>query len=502
MTANLRHILFLTLTLSLFISQTALMADEPEPGFKSIFNGKDLSGWDGNPKFWSVEDGAITGRTKSKDDLKEIGNTFIIWRDGKVDDFELRLQIKIVGGNSGIQYRSREVGKWVISGYQGDFESGDKYSGILYEEKARGILALRGQKVVIGSDGKVEATGSVGDPAAIQDAIKKEDWNDYTIIAEGNHLIHKINGHVTIDLTDNDAKKRSMQGLLALQLHAGPAMTVQFRNIRLKRLKLAQGKKVVMVAGTPSHAPGHHEFNAGVLLLDRCLSEVPGFIVSSYLNGWPKDPTAFDNADSIFLFMDGGSKHPVVQGDHLRQMNELMKQGVGLVCAHYAVEVPKERGGPEFLEWIGGYYETGYSINPHWIAKVDRLPKHPITRGVKPFHINDEWYFNMRFPLDDSEVLPVVQATPPDNVRRTDAAAEHPGRIETLGWAIERPDGGRGFGFTGGHYHNNWGDDDFRKLILNAIVWSTGAEVPEEGIASTVDPEELKKNLDPKPKRK
>ncbi|QDT50623.1 Trehalose utilization [Symmachiella dynata] len=498
MTATSRRLLVLFLGSLVLWGATLAHAEEPEPGFKSIFNGKDLTGWDGNPKFWSVRDGAITGQTTKENPTK--GNTFLIWEGGKVDDFELRLQVKIIDGNSGIQYRSKAVDKWVLSGYQADYEAGEKYSGILYEEKARGILALRGQKVVIGADGKITPSGSVGDPATIQKSIKKEDWNDYTIIAEGNHLIHKINGHVTIDLTDNDAKKRAMQGLLALQLHAGPPMTVQFRNIRLKRLKLAQGKKVVMVAGTPSHAPGHHEFNAGVLLLERCVNEVPGLLAQGYLNGWPKDPTAFDNADTIFLFMDGGSRHPVIQGENLREMHDLMKKGVGLACVHYAVEVPKERGGPEYLDWIGGYYETDYSTNPHWIANVDSLPEHPITRGVKPFHLNDEWYFNIRFPVESDHVQPIVQATPPDDVRRTQAAAEHPGRLETLSWAIERPDGGRGFGFTGGHFHNNWGDNDFRKLVLNAIAWTAGAEVPAEGIASQVDPEELKQNLDKKRK--
>lgn len=501
MTSLYRRTMFPLLLGLLFLSTTPLLAEKPEAGFKRIFNGKDLTGWNGNPKFWSVEDGAITGVTTKENPTK--GNTFIIWKDGKVDDFELRLQIKIIGssGNSGIQYRSREVAKWVISGYQADFEAGDKYSGILYEEKARGILALRGQKIVVQQDGKLTEIGSVGDTEKIQAAIKKEDWNDYTIIAQGNHLIHKINGHVTIDLTDNQAKKRAMSGLLALQLHAGPPMTVQFRNIRLRRLKLAQGKKVVMVAGTPSHAPGHHEFNAGTLILERCVNEVPGFLAAAYLDGWPKDPTAFDNADTIFLFLDGGKRHPAIQGYRLQEMNELMKKGVGLACAHYAVEVPAERGGPEFLQWIGGYYETDYSINPHWVAKIDRLPKHPITRGVKPFHLNDEWYFNMRFPADVTGITPVLQATPPDKVRHTKAAAAHPGRIETLGWAIEREDGGRGFGFTGGHYHTSWGNDDFRKLVLNAIAWTAGAEIPKAGIASSVEAEELKKNLDPKPKR-
>ncbi|REK19078.1 MAG: DUF1080 domain-containing protein [Planctomycetota bacterium] len=473
----------------------AVHADD-EAGFKPIFNGKDLDGWEGKPEFWSVEDGAITGRTTKENPTK--GNTFIIWRDAPVDDFVLRLKYKIVGGNSGIQYRSKEVDDFVVSGYQGDFEAGDTFSGILYEEKGRGILAQRGQKVTIGPDGTKDAE-QVSDSKELQANIKKEDWNDYEIIAQGNHLIHKINGKITAEVIDNQADKRAESGILALQLHAGPPMTVQFKDIRLKRTRLEDGrKKIVMVAGTPSHAPGDHEFNAGTALLKQCLDEVPGVVATAYYNGWPADPTAFDNADAILLYMDGGGRHPVIQRNRLAEIDQLIKRGVGLCCAHYAVEVPKEKGGPELSNWIGGYYETGFSINPHWDAEFSKLPEHPITRGVEPFTINDEWYYNIRFPEGKSGIKPLLVATPPDRTRRTDAAAKHPGREEIVAWALERPDGGRGFGFTGGHRHANWGNDDFRKLVLNALLWSAGVEVPEDGVASSVTPEDLKKNLDPK----
>jgi type 1 glutamine amidotransferase len=482
---------------ALFVAAPALAGDD-EPGFKSLFNGKDLSGWDGNPKFWSVRDGTITGQTTKENPTQ--GNTFLIWRDGAVDDFELRMSFRIVGGNSGIQYRSKEVGKWVVGGYQADFEAGKTYSGILYEERGRGILAQRGQKVVIDAAGKNNVVGSVGNSAEIQAAIKPEDWNDYSIIAQGNHLVHQINGRVTVDVTDEQEAKRASSGILALQLHQGPPMTVQFKNLRIKRTKLAAAKKIVLVAGTPSHGPGDHEFNAGVRLLKNCLDSVPGIIAAQYLNGWPKDSTAFDNADSVLLYMDGGGGHPILQGERLSQFAMLMKRGVGLACVHYAVEIPKERGGPELLAWIGGYYERPYSINPHWTADFTKLPEHPITRGVKPFTINDEWYFNMRFPADMEHVAALLVATPPDETRRSPAAAEHPGRPEVVAWAIERPGGGRGFGFTGGHRHVNWGNDDFRKLVLNALLWTAGAEVPRTGVASRVTPQELKQNLDPKGK--
>ncbi len=493
--ACLRTTLLLVIVARLCVSTGAA----EDSGFKQIFNGKDLSGWDGREEFWSVEDGAITGRTTKENPTK--GNTFIIWRDAPVDDFVLRLRYKIVGGNSGIQYRSREIDPWVISGYQADIDSGDTFSGILYEERARGILAQRGQKVTIKPDGEKDAE-QVADSKKLQDAVKKEDWNDYEIVAQGNHLIHKINGQVMSEVTDNQSDKAARSGLLALQLHAGPPMTVQFKDIRLKRTRLSDNsKKIVMVAGTPSHAPGDHEFNAGVKLLQKCLDETPGVVTAAYHNGWPNDPTAFDNADTILLYMDGGGRHPVIQRNRLAEIDRLMRQGIGMCCAHYAVEVPKEKGGPDLTKWIGGYYETGYSINPHWDAEFNELPEHPVTRGVQPFTINDEWYYNIRFPEGESGIDALLVATPPDKTRRTDAASSHPGRAEIVAWAVERPDGGRGFGFTGGHRHVNWGNDNFRKLVLNALLWTAKADVPPQGVASTVTPDDLTKNLDPKGQR-
>lgn len=232
--------------LVLILGSTLLFAAD-EDGFKSLFNGKDLTGWDGNPELWSVRDGALTGQTTAEKPTK--GNTFIFWRDGLVDDFELRLSYRLIGnnpdkwGNSGVQYRSVDKGNWVASGYQADIETGTNYSGIMYEEGGRGILALRGQQVVVGNDGKPKVIGSLGKSEDIQAAIKSEDWNEYIIIARGFHLIHKINGRTTMELTDEDVAKRMRSGILALQLHAGKPMTVQFKDIRLKRLPMADVKE-------------------------------------------------------------------------------------------------------------------------------------------------------------------------------------------------------------------------------------------------------------------
>ena len=206
-----------------------------------LFNGKDLTGWDGNPAFWSVKDGTITGQTTKENPTK--GNTFLIYTNGNVEDFELRLSYRIVGGNSGIQYRSKvaDPKNWVVGGYQADFEAGKTYSGILYEERGRGILAKRGEKTVI-KDGdtdskhKVQVTGSLGESDDIQKKIKDEDWNEYRIIAKGNHLQHFINGTQTIDVIDEQESKAAKSGILALQLHAGPPMTVQFKDLRIKKL--------------------------------------------------------------------------------------------------------------------------------------------------------------------------------------------------------------------------------------------------------------------------
>jgi hypothetical protein len=493
------------LVMCLLVVCPEIHGQDTESGFKNLFNGKDLSDWDGNPRFWSVKDGTINGQTTADSPLK--ANTFLIWRGGTVEDFELRFSYRIVGGNSGVQYRSKDLGNWVVGGYQADLEAGKTYTGILYEERGRGILAQRGQKTVVEGNGKVTVVGSVGNSDEIQAAIKSEDWNEYVVVAQGNHFIHRINGRVTVDVTDNQEEKRATSGILALQLHAGEPMRIQFKNLLLKPLN-EHNKKIVLIAGKPSHGPGAHEFNAGTLLLKKCLDRVPSVTTSFHANGWPPDPTAFDKADSILLYMDGGDNHPVIQDDHLKIIGDLMKKGVGLVCVHYAVEVPKDKGGPEFLSWIGGYYETKFSTNPVWEADIKSLPSHPVTRGVKPFSLRDEWYFNIRFRPNMEGIVPILVAKPSDETRQgSNSSPRGPyphivaakGRDEVLAWATERPDGGRGFGFTGAHFHKNWGNENFRKLVLNALVWTAKIEVPAEGVMSIVTEEELQMNLDVKP---
>lgn len=270
-------------------------------------------------------------------------------------------------------------------------------------------------------------------------------------------------------------------------------------------------RKLVMIAGTPSHPPGMHEHNAGVLLFQKCLQGVPGLAVEVVLNGYPKDDSILDHADGILCYADGGQRHPLIPAERLARIGKLLEKGVGLFCLHYAVEVPKGTAGDRFRDWIGGCYEHEYSCNPMWEANFKTLPKHPITRGVSPFAIHDEWYFNMRFRDPFAGVTPILSATPTDATR--DGPYVYPrgpykhiqeakGRPEHLMWCTERPDGGRGVGFTGGHFHANWQHDQFRKIVLNALLWICKMEVPTNGVASQVSDEEIKKNLDPKGKKK
>jgi len=234
------------LLLALALSAALCAGDAPAPaavpaaapdadGFVALFNGTDLTGWEGKPEFWSVKDGAITGTSTKEVPTK--GNTFLIWRGGTLTDFELRLSFRLENHNSGVQFRSKDKGNSVVNGYQADIAEPAQYKGILYEEGGRGIIANAGTKVVIGADGKNMSSPGEASADAVKAAFKDKTWNDMVILAQGNHLIQKVNGVVCYDLTDNQEAKRALTGILALQLHAGPPMVVQFKDIKLKPIK-------------------------------------------------------------------------------------------------------------------------------------------------------------------------------------------------------------------------------------------------------------------------
>jgi len=266
--------------------------------------------------------------------------------------------------------------------------------------------------------------------------------------------------------------------------------------------------KIVLIAGPRSHGYGSHEFYAGCRLLADCLQNANLNISAPVCrNGWPTDKSVFEGADTIVVFADGGRANPV--SPYLEEMATLMKRGIGFACLHYALQVPKGRQGDHFKQWLGGYYETYWSVNPHWRANITELPTHPVTRGVHPFAIDDEWYYHMRFRDNMQGVPPILSAVPPEATRQrpdgphsgNPAVRARVGMPEITAWVCQRAGGGRGFGFSGGHWHWNWADDNFRTLVLNGIVWTTGRDVPAGGVVSKRPTwEQLQKNLDePKP---
>lgn len=257
-------------------------------------------------------------------------------------------------------------------------------------------------------------------------------------------------------------------------------------------LAYAPKKRIVFVAGVKTHGYGEHAHNAGCLLLAKCLNEsLPGVEAVVTQNGWPADEAIFDGANSLVVFADGGDENPMLP--HLETIDRLMKKGAGLAVLHYALIVPKGEAGDRLISWIGGYYETHWSVNPVWTAQFSSFPKHPAARGVKPFTIRDEWYYHMRFGEGMKGVTPLLTSTPPDSTREKEfgphsgnaVVLAEKGKAEHVAWLYDRPGAGLGFGYTGGHYHWGWGDDDIRRVVLNGIAWTAGVEIPKGGIQSS-----------------
>jgi type 1 glutamine amidotransferase len=295
-----------------------------------------------------------------------------------------------------------------------------------------------------------------------------------------------------------------------------PGMGLRAAEQQPQRPGLAEGadlagrKKIVFLSGMPSHGYAQHEQYAGDMLLAKALNEnVPGVVCEVYKHEWPNDEHAFDGAAAIVIFCDGGEGHMAIP--HLKQLGELMDKGVGLGCIHYGVEVPKGEVGDAFKKWIGGYFETFFSVNPTWTAHFGQveIPQNEVTRGVHAFTTHDEWYYHMRFRDNMEGVTPILRAVPPDSTRegKDDAHGGNPAvragigknEPETTVWIATRDHDGRGFGCTGAHFHFNWAQNEFRKTILNSILWIAHVEVPKDGVQSkTPTVEELLENLDPK----
>jgi hypothetical protein len=258
-------------------------------------------------------------------------------------------------------------------------------------------------------------------------------------------------------------------------------------------------KQIVFVHGKASHGYGGHAYGPAFRMLARILNKnVPA--VKCVVLQDDADLGPLDTADAIVLGSDGG-KLVKTLGDRLEP---LMKKGVGLACIHYTVDPSDPKAVKRLIDWIGGSYERHWSVNPHWEAEFKSFPDHPAARGLKPFKSNDEWYYHMRFAEEMKGVTAILSAVPPESTRqRKDGphsgnphVRARTGMAEVIGWVYERPDGGRGFGFTGMHTHWNWAQDSFRTSVLNAIVWIAGAEVPPKGVSSnTPTLEELEADL-------
>src|SRR6185503_13913497 len=269
----------------------------------------------------------------------------------------------------------------------------------------------------------------------------------------------------------------------------------------------AADRQIYLIAGTPSHGPLQHEHNADVWALQKWLNQVPGVHANAQLNGWPEDNQLLDKADAIFIFCTGGESHLAFTDSAMAALHKAAARGAGLMFYHYGVEPPAKKGHQEMLDWIGGYFALNYSVNPIFEADFKTIPQHPITRGVKPFKLRDEWYYNMKFRDNMKGVTPILTMTPPsESLSRPDGPHEgnpdvraKAGQPMTVVWAAERPDGGRGVGFTGGHYHLNLLDENNRKIILNSLLWIAKVEVPRNGVEVKVTREELDEHLDPKP---
>lgn len=275
-------------------------------------------------------------------------------------------------------------------------------------------------------------------------------------------------------------------------------------------LGAAEKPKIVFISGKPSHGPMAHEHRAGNMLLAKALDAANLGVETLVLpeNGYPADSSVLRDAATIVVFCTGEQGH--LLNPKLEEFDAIMKQGSGVVMIHWATEASIGMPAKKFLEWMGGFCALNWSVNPHWSPQFDSFPNHPIARGLTPFSIDDEWYYHMRFVPELTGVTPILSAVPgletlqrPDgprsgnpDVRRAVANREK----QHVAWAYERPDGkGRGFGFTGAHHHKSWQDDNFRKVVLNAILWTAHVDVPPGGVPSkTPTDEEICANLDDK----
>ena len=255
--------------------------------------------------------------------------------------------------------------------------------------------------------------------------------------------------------------------------------------------------KIVILAGSVSSKPGGHEYFAGCTILANALKQTTGVWPVMAAEGWPKDERIFEGARAVVVYADGGAKLPFLDAARWEKMKSLVGKGVGFVMLHQAVDVPEDRAD-EIQSWLGGVFKKDIGCRGHWDMSFDTFPKHEITRGVAPFSApGDGWLYNLHFAPN---AVPVIAGQVPDKARTSADAKSHAGRAETIGWAFERPDGGRSFAFTGADWHTNWKAEGQRRLVVNGILWSAKVAIPEGGAPVAFAEEDIMKNWDNKPK--
>ncbi|GLU51291.1 hypothetical protein Dfri01_07520 [Dyadobacter frigoris] len=275
-----------------------------------------------------------------------------------------------------------------------------------------------------------------------------------------------------------------------------------------RNIKSESRKKVIFIASVDSHPKGQHEYNGGISFLAQKLKQaMPDIDTAVFHNGWPKNPNALQDASTIVIFSEGAQGHIIIP--HLSEIENLMNKGTGLVMLHFTLEIPKGPDADKVRDLVGGYFETDWSVNPFWTPDVKKLPHHPTTNGVKPFAVQDEWYYHIRFVKDMKNITPILEVLPPDSTLSRPEGTHTNNQFvkeavlknkepQIIAWAYERPAGGSGFGFTGGHTHANWKNDNFRMLVLNSILWTARIKVPKNGIRTkTPELEELDKLTKP-----
>jgi type 1 glutamine amidotransferase len=247
--------------------------------------------------------------------------------------------------------------------------------------------------------------------------------------------------------------------------------------------KDTKSAKIVFIAGSNFYKPGEHEYIGGCAVLMDLVKQTPGVAPVLALD-WPKNPRTFENAKSIVFFQDGGDKHAMLKGDRMAGLQKLTDAGVGLVMLHQGVDIAKDKGD-RMRAWMGAAWEKGYSQRAHWVDTFKSFPDHPITRGVKPFKIDDGYLYKLRFADDKKRVTPLLRTVNPKTpgAKLDDAAI--------VSWAFERQDGGRSFAFTGGHLHVSLAEEGYRRFLTNGILWTAKVEIPKMGAPVALTPAEL-----------